>query len=112
MWRRQPWRRLIALARQLPPSSPWVLRETNGESAWQIQEQLLALAVDVLALANWQRGGGKGRRPKPIERPGVKSTSDETTFGGVTTYSVEEMRRILDGEDGTTWVEMRPGEEA
>lgn len=105
MWRRQPWRRLVALARQLPPSSPWVLRETDGESAWQIPEQLAALTVDVLALANWQRGGGKGRRPKPIGRPGVKPAVDETKFGGVETYSVDEMRRMLAGEDGTTWVE-------
>lgn len=105
MWRRQPWRRLLALTSNLPPSSPWALRETDGESAWQIQEHLLALTADVLALANWQRGGGKGTRPKPIPRPGVEAQKNERTFGGGQTYSVDEMRQILAGEDGTTWVD-------
>lgn len=38
--------------------------------AWSTSDYLLATAVDYLAGANWQRGGGKGRRPRPVERPG------------------------------------------
>lgn len=33
-------------------------------------DHLLAAVVDLLAGANWQRGGGKGRKPKPVKRPG------------------------------------------
>lgn len=42
--------------------------------AWSPDMHLLAFIGDQLAIANWQRAGGKGRRPKPIRRPG--STSD------------------------------------
>jgi hypothetical protein len=30
---------------------------------------MLAAVIDVLQGANWQRGGGKGPKPKPISRP-------------------------------------------
>lgn len=36
---------------------------------WNPQAWLLAQAVDQLAGGNWQRGGGKGARPKPTPRP-------------------------------------------
>lgn len=38
---------------------------------WTITDHLIATAVDALHAGNWQRGGGKGHRPKPIPRPGV-----------------------------------------
>jgi hypothetical protein len=37
-----------------------------------VTEHLLATAIDVLAAANWQRGGGKSPRPKPLQRPDPK----------------------------------------
>lgn len=43
---------------------------------WSLTDHLLATAVDALHSANWQRGGGKGSRPKPIERPGAEPTSE------------------------------------
>lgn len=49
-------------------------RELNGGSVvWTLTDHLLATIADALHGANWQRGGGKGIRPKPIERPGEKS---------------------------------------
>lgn len=36
---------------------------------WGTTDWLLAGVLDVLQGANWQRGGGKGQRPKPIPRP-------------------------------------------
>lgn len=36
---------------------------------WDTIEHLLAAVVDLLAAANWQRGGGKGQKPKPVPRP-------------------------------------------
>ena len=44
----------------------------NHEWPWTRTDHLLALVVDVLQLANWQRGGGKGSKPKPIPRPGSR----------------------------------------
>lgn len=42
----------------------------HGDAArWGIDTHLLATIVDVLAGANWQRGGGKGPKPKPVKRP-------------------------------------------
>lgn len=42
----------------------------HGEAArWGVTDYLLANAVDALQGANWQRGGGKGSRPKPVHRP-------------------------------------------
>lgn len=47
--------------------------EQNGAAVlWSITDHLLATAVDALHNANWQRGGGKGLKPKPIPRPGVE----------------------------------------
>lgn len=43
----------------------------GGEAAaWTLTDHLLAMTVDVLRSANWQRGG-KGPRPKPLPRPGA-----------------------------------------
>lgn len=36
---------------------------------WQVGDYLLARIAHLLAGANWQRGGGKGPKPKPIETP-------------------------------------------
>lgn len=55
------------------PRTSATVRATLGDAAeWSTTDHLLALVADLLAAANWQRGGGKGKRPKPIERPGVK----------------------------------------
>lgn len=50
-----------------------LMRSIHGdESYWGLNEQLLAAAVDTLRVSNWQRAGGKGEHPDPIERPGVE----------------------------------------
>jgi hypothetical protein len=47
---------------------------------WTVETHLLAGIHDRLAQANWQRGGGKGPRPKSIPRPG---TRNERKYGKV-----------------------------
>lgn len=48
-------------------------RAIVGDAAgWTLTDHLLASVVDVGQVANWQRGGGKGQRPKPIKRPDSK----------------------------------------
>ena len=38
-------------------------------SMWTLTDRLLAMVVEVLAAANWQRGGGKGTRPVVFPPP-------------------------------------------
>jgi hypothetical protein len=67
------------------------LRSLFGESAdWSVTDQLLALIADLLAAANWQRGGGKGTRPKPLPRPGA--AEEGRRFGGGTVMSLQDAR--------------------
>lgn len=49
----------------------------GSDAAWTTGEHLTAVVADVLAGANWQRGGGKGAQPKPVPRPGdIKKAQD------------------------------------
>lgn len=44
-----------------------------GDSVnWSVGDYLLARSVHLLAGANWQRGGGKGSKPKPVKVPDGK----------------------------------------
>lgn len=53
--------------------------ERDGAAVlWTVTDHLIAVAVDALHNANWQRGGGKGLRPKPIPRPGVEDQNTQT----------------------------------
>jgi len=76
----------------LPPESRFLRAATNGKTEWSATEHLLAAAVDTLQSANWQRGGGKGSRPKPIKRPG--SEAQEKRYG-TTNRSQEQIRKYL-----------------
>lgn len=61
-------RRVSALARKLPfGCQTWL--EIGSDAAWSTETHMMAHVVDVLAGANWQRGGGKGKAPTPIDRP-------------------------------------------
>jgi hypothetical protein len=52
--------------------------ERHGATVlWGITDHLLAVVADALHAANWQRGGGKGMRPQPIQRPGVEDGSQK-----------------------------------
>ena len=62
------WRDLWAIVSSSPRDSA-LKRSVRGHDWGQI-EYLLASVVDALAGANWQRGGGRGPRPKPYPRPG------------------------------------------
>lgn len=64
-------RKAIALVQNLPRESSTFRRLHGDDAQWGDTEHLLAVAVDALNIANWQRGGGKSaNRPKPIPRPG------------------------------------------
>jgi hypothetical protein len=77
-----PWYRLRAIVTYLPPTSA-LARSIHGEKAlWTTTDHLLAAAVDALASGNWQRGGGKGKRPKPLPRPGETDAGARTMGTG------------------------------
>ena len=66
------WLDLAVFIRYAPRSSA-IYREVNGDDTeWGLKEHLLATAVDVLNMANWQRQQDKhAPKPKPINRPGL-----------------------------------------
>jgi hypothetical protein len=82
------------LIANLPPTSATHLALTEGKSGWGTTDHLLAAVVDLLNAGNWQRGGGKGRRPKPVGRPGANEP-DKERLGGKTSYTTAEMRALL-----------------
>ena len=57
------------LTRQLPAGSATNI-SLGSDGSWTPGEHLAATAIDVLQIANWQRGGGKGEKPKRLTRPG------------------------------------------
>lgn len=65
-------RMTVPRAANLTTHLPWgsaIFRAMGLDQAWTTGEHLAAQSVDLMAAANWQRGGGKGSRPKPIPRP-------------------------------------------
>lgn len=83
---RLSWRRFGNLVSRLPVGSQ-LDRDTRGpEATWGNVEHLLAIAVDVLQVANWQRSADKKTpRPVPLPRPG----------DGLRRLDAEEVRRRL-----------------
>jgi hypothetical protein len=70
-----PWARIRRLVRSLPDDSRFVSAVAGDTpsgagkgalpdvSGWPRRDRLLASIIDELAIANWQRGQGKGKRP-------------------------------------------------
>ena len=64
------------------------------ESQWGIAEHLLASMLDFMVGTRWVDGGKKGRKPKPIPRPG---TTDKETrkITSKVTVAIDKMDRWL-----------------
>lgn len=68
-----PLRRLRVLIDHLPSTSPLSV-SIHGEAAeWTLGDDLLAAIWFTLQQANHQRGGLKGPKPKPFQRPKSKA---------------------------------------
>lgn len=85
-----PPRRALWLIAWLPEGSAFVasLRGGPQHRAWTVSSYLAAGAINALAAGNWQRGGGKGRKPQPITGPKTRSAS-----GGKQRQSIRDWRR-------------------
>lgn len=70
------------MVRQLPPDSPLGIALHGDAARWATSDHLLATAVDLLAGANWQRGGGKRAKPKPIRRPDARAEKRRREYVG------------------------------
>lgn len=79
------------LIAHLPIDSATV-RKVHGDAvAWDATQHLLATLIDVERQALWQRGGGRGKRPEPVLRPGQVRGHRI----GHTTRSEREVREYL-----------------
>lgn len=78
---RLTWRQLRSFLSHLPRDSALARKLLGNDAPWGLSEQLLALAVDAIRQGNWQRGGGKGGKPKPVPRPGVTQASEPLRHG-------------------------------
>lgn len=88
------WRRLKAVVRYLPPTSALHRSMYGAQAEWGVTEHLLASAVDALRGANWQRSGGKGKRPEPIPRPGDEDKRKKRY--GTASIPLEEAKAFFD----------------
>lgn len=95
--RRLSWRRVAQLVGHLPADSA-TARELRGGDGTTTNE-LLALVVHSLQAANWQRGGGKGPKPKRVRLNGEPDADVERI--GSAAMSIDDMRALLDdwGDD-------------
>lgn len=99
------WRRFRELLSELPLGSQTNVAVEGPAAYWGLTDELLAIVANILAIANWQRGGGKGRKPEPIEKPESYSLDEEAaeeSDTGVPTkndevLTQEEFDRIMFG---------------
>ena len=88
------WRRLRAVITYLPTTSA-LARSIHGDKAlWTTGEHLLAAVADALHAANWQRGGGKGRKPAAVPRPGTEDPGSRKL--GTGSMSMDEAQAFFD----------------
>lgn len=84
------------LARAVSKDAPE--REPTAEeerAIWTLTNQLLAGIKDEVAGANYQRGGGKGAKPKPTPRPGVDATGVERVASNPSPLTPEQKRAAI-----------------
>ena len=69
-------RYVLWLVEWLPDSSAYYASRQGGppHRGWTVDRHAAVSIVELLAAGNYQRGGGKGPKPKPIRRPSAKPT--------------------------------------
>lgn len=73
-----------------------IYRVLNPNWEWTLTNQLLAEQLDAQILWRWIDGGKKGKKPKPIPRPGVTET-DTKQYQVSETSTMDEIDEWLKG---------------
>jgi hypothetical protein len=89
------WLDFAAFVRFAPLDSQ-LATEVNGAAPWSRLEVLTASLIDSVRAGNWQRGGGKGPKPKPIKVPGYDN--NEQVIGKP--LPIDEVQAYLNGRNG------------
>ena len=88
------WRDVQVVILEADQSSA-IARCELGESAfWTVDTHLLAGVLDALNGANFQRSGGRGKRPSPTPRPGMEPRGNSED----SKQAVESGNQIFSGD--------------
>ena len=73
------WRDLWVICRRLGRDSElYKSMNPDDDTSWSVTDYLLAMVADNTAFRLYQAAGGKGKKPKPVPRPGdVKRYGDD-----------------------------------
>ena len=87
---RLSWTDLRDFVAHLPPTSGSAFyRKTHPQSWWWTPEMdFLGAVLAAVQWGNWQRGGGKGDKPKQLKRPADKPTASP----GASPTSAKELK--------------------
>lgn len=85
------------IVRQSPPGSAVHRAVAGPDHAWDLHGHLLAGIFDLLAIANWQRGGDEhAKKPDRLPRPGITTPAAEgEVLARGKAVSIEEMNARL-----------------
>lgn len=101
---RLTWRRLKVLVVGLPRTSNFAHAVLGEAALWGPTDHLLAAVFDAVNVGNWQRGGGRRQRPKPLQRPGRHTIGDRSMTPAQVDRLVER-HRISTAADHVSTVE-------
>lgn len=88
------WRTVKAFLSASPKSSAYVRSKLGHDAAWTLEADLMAGLIDTVRDLHWALGGGKGQRPKPIERPSTRGSQKKYGAGeSWTPESIDEWLR-------------------
>lgn len=78
------------------PHGSRVWQTLNTDAAWTTADYLNAEIADAITWGNWQRAGGKGKKPKAIPRPAdmrKKAEADALTQARAYAFLERQRRR-------------------
>jgi hypothetical protein len=94
-----PAREVAAFAANLPRDGAVAWAINPQAAAWsKLDTHLLAMQVDALNGANWQRAGKRGGKPKPLPRFTGRPENNKITTRSMTPSAFDAMRRAKLGD--------------
>ncbi|MDN4645357.1 hypothetical protein [Arthrobacter sp. PsM3] len=90
------WSDLLAIVRQSRRGTALFRAVAGEDGEWDLQNHLLAGVFDLLAAANWQRGGDESaKKPERLHRPGVVKQAEGEVMARGKAVSIDEMNARL-----------------